>query len=666
MTGYLKELIKAPILRRLYTEYFYELENSFISYDDYYKMIKSALMESVSVSEDEANRLCSVRSYNDTKDLKVDEISSEYIIFVNDISGMDKDAKRIVVHHFLSDPSANIIYSDEDEFNSNETVLMNPWFKPDWSPDTLIDHMYFGNMVAFRTDLLKKAGQWENIYELTLKLALSTKKREIVHIRAALYHSHFLKKLFDKRQWDGLRTKVIEECHIRTCDTKKSLVSVIIPSKDNPKTLETCLRSLIRLTRDLFFEIIIVDNGSSQENKCKIEGLIDGLKQDLASCEYVENSVDKIDIRYLYRPQPFNFSRMCDQGAKDAKGDYLLFLNDDIEIREGHWMSKMLEVASRTHTGAVGAKLYYPNSMLIQHAGIANLRLGPVHKLQFKDDRTGCYMDLNNGVRNCIAVTGACMMIAKSKFDEVGGFCEELEIAFNDVDLCFRLYESGYHNAVCNNTHLWHYESLSRGSDSTDDKLVRLTAERDLLYKRHPALYGYDPYMSVHMSTDILDTNYSFIYQYDHRDVTTDVRFKPWNKKIKEKWKNECLSVSLEYAGSYDRFTDINAKSSTKSLISGYAYVMGSDNSCFIRSILLEGQKGSFIASTIPVFRPDLEINLDPEEYGAMCGFSLTFDLRELPDDEYRISVISRSRSSRLILYGQTNKFIRVNRLTKE
>ena len=656
--GIVKQLLKAPAEAKLYNEYLNELDESYYPYDLYAKTVRSSSLEKITVSKEEAEEKTTVIEFENISDETIKDVLTEYTVFVSDKEGLDEDALRLIVDAFLNDGRIMCVYGDEDELNSTETIRMTPWFKPDWSPDTLLDHMYMGNVIAFKSDMLSKLKSFDGIYDICLSVMLSCHRSQIHHIPDMLYHSHNLKKLYASKEWNSLRKKHANKCVQKG---KGELVSVIIPSKDNVQTLETCLRSLIKLTRDADYEIIVVDNGSTDENKCKIEGLIAALKQDLVDGGYVENNVEKPIIRYIDKPQPFNFSRMCNMGAREADGDYLLFLNDDIEIREGHWMSRMLDVAKRKHAGAVGAKLYYPSSMLIQHAGISNIRLGPVHKLQFKDDRTHCYMDLNNGVHNCIAVTGACLMIAKSKFEEVGGFSEELEVAFNDVDLCFRLYESGYHNAVCNNTHLWHYDSMTRGNDDTEDKLSRLNEERELLYRRHPALYGIDPYMSPHFSKDILDNNYSFIYEYDYRDVTSEGELYPFAKTIKDRWHNECLMVSLEYAASLERFEDISSKNSSTALISGYAYVAGSNNSCMKRSIILKGEEHSFIMYAPPVYRPDLEINLDPEEYALMCGFCVSLDLKKLPKDTYRIAILSESGCSRLKLYRETNKYIKVN-----
>ena len=656
--GAVKELLRAPVVAKLYNEYFCELEASFTSYDSYIKDYEESHPASLAIEDEGKTAIFNYDYVSSNHDLSTME--SSYVIFTSDEAGLDCNAEALICNTFKENKNISVIYGDEDEYNSNNTIRMNPWFKPGWSPDTLKDYFYFGNVVAFRTDVIKSymaanpaKACFNDIYDMTLSLTEGMKRNEICHLDRVLFHGKYLKKLFEK----GCTNYDLTDEQI-----KNNRVSVIVPSKDNPQILGNCLRSLIRLTRTVNYEIIIVDNGSSEENKREIKQLIETLKQDLATCGYVENAVDNEIIRYLYKPQPFNFSRMCNMGAAEAKGDYLLFLNDDIEIREGNWLVKMMRVATRKNVGAVGAKLYYPNSMMIQHAGVTNIRLGPVHKLQFKDDRVHYYMDMNNGVHNMLAVTGACLLVGKEIFNEAGGFATELEVAFNDVDLCMRLYEAGYDNAVCNNTHLWHHESLSRGDDSSQEKLERLLGERELLYIRHPQLYAYDPYYSGFLNNDILDCNYSFAYEYDYHNSTYDALLKKFDGKKGNGRYDDCLMVSLEYVGDLAQFEDCTAQNSDEVLLSGYAMVAGSDNSLFERYAVLEGKKGSYMFKLPCVYRPDLEINTDADENAAMCGFSCVVNRQELSEDEYRVGIIASGRCSRMKLYRQTNKFIRVDK----
>ena len=193
---------------------------------------------------------------------------------------------------------------------------------------------------------------------------------------------------------------------------------------------------------------------------------------------------------------------MCNLGAENAKGDFLLFLNDDIEVFQPEWLERMLGHAQREHIGAVGAKLFYPRSTLIQHAGVScTEKEGPVHSYLFLDDQTPYYFGWNWVENNCSAVTGACLLIAKDKFFEVGGFDNQLAVAYNDVKLCFALHKKGYYNVIRNDVVAYHHESLSRGTDQDDDrKLIRLGKERTKLFSQFPALFKNDPYLNPHMA----------------------------------------------------------------------------------------------------------------------------------------------------------------------
>ena len=258
------------------------------------------------------------------------------------------------------------------------------------------------------------------------------------------------------------------------------LVSIIIPSKDHAEILGRCLSSLAEYTRYPNYEVIVVDNGSSDVEKERLEKLFEEFNK---SCFQKE----KQPLRFLYQKQPFNFSTMCNQGAQAAKGEYLLFLNDDIEVlctdkwkdiqqensypkQESDWLTCMMQLAILEHAGAVGAKLYYPKAehektfadcktlnqgealeaYKIQHIGIANMGIGPAHKLCGIADRGNLYHGVNLVNYNMLAVTAACLLIKKDKFVLVGGFDESLAVAYNDVELCFRFYQAGFYNILCN------------------------------------------------------------------------------------------------------------------------------------------------------------------------------------------------------------------------
>ena len=257
-------------------------------------------------------------------------------------------------------------------------------------------------------------------------------------------------------------------------------VSIIIPSKDNYPILRQCIDSIKKFTTYTNYEIVVVDNGSSEKNRKLIKQYL------------VEN-----DCTYIYEKIPFNFSRMCNIGAQKAQKKYFLFLNDDIEIFEEDWLDRLIGQAMQENVGAVGAKLFYPMSTIIQHAGAANINAEPGHNFAGKNDQNIYYFGFNRFDYNVSCVTGACLMIDKDVFDQAGGFDEDFAVAYNDVDLCFRVHELGYYIVMRQDVYAYHYESLSRGSDLEDDnKFFRLSGELQRLNRRYPWLKNGDPFLN--------------------------------------------------------------------------------------------------------------------------------------------------------------------------
>ncbi|MCL4628953.1 glycosyltransferase family 2 protein [Burkholderia multivorans] len=256
-------------------------------------------------------------------------------------------------------------------------------------------------------------------------------------------------------------------------------VSIIIPSKNNGDVLRRCVDSIFAKSTYKNFEIIIMDNGSTDAKTVELlnkMGMLSG-------------------VRVICHDSPFNYSEINNIGVSHMTGDFIVFLNDDTEVLSSHWLEDMIGYAQLDHVGAVGAKLIYPGGRKIQHAGIVNLSTGPVHAfLQMDADSPG-YFARNLLEYNWIGVTGACLMVRRDKFHSVGGFDEDFPVAYNDVDLCFRLIKAGLYNVVCPAVELVHYESMSRGRDDmTNDKRRRLVNDRNRLYLKHPDLFMFDPF----------------------------------------------------------------------------------------------------------------------------------------------------------------------------
>ncbi len=636
MLGQVKEFIRAPRVRQLHRQYDRALDDSFVSYDSWIRQKEIEYLAGTLPNTDDVQ----VVEFGDTGRCNY---VADVILFTADRHKLASRALHAVISVFNEYPETQVVYGDEDEYNSDRTIRMNPVLRPEWSPDTLTGYLYMGSVIAIRRDVIPK--DITDIYELVLKVTEGMNSSQVRHVDYVLYHSEYVKTLYP----EGAP-------YVDDLKTDDARVSILIPSKDNPDILEQLLLSVIRRTTGVSYEIIILDNGSTKENKIKIERVVEEAKK--------EGGESLFALKYIYSPQDFNFSRICNELARSASSKYLLFLNDDIEVRDSKWLGKMLRYASRDHVGAVGAKLYYPDSKVIQHCGITNLRLGPVHKLQYKEDNRVYYDHANDVDRNVLAVTGACLMIRADVFAGIGGFDEAFAVAFNDVDLCYTLYEKGMYNVVVNTTHLWHYESLSRGDDESKEKIIRLMSERQRLYGKHPDLYARDPFYHDYLTRDILDSNYTYAceYEYDGSERIKTVRPHKIRFSLKDRWYNECLIISLEQCGTLEYWLGPNdsRQGDDKTIyIGGYAFVAGSDNSCFQFSLLLKGDSGIYEIPCNRIYRPDLEINLDREERPAMCGFSMMPDMSVLPAGEYQVGVIARGLASRMVLCRFTNRYIR-------
>lgn len=414
-------------------------------------------------------------------------------------------------------------------------------------------------------------------------------------------------------------------------------VSVIIPSKDNVDVLTTCLKSLAEKTEYPNYEIILVDNGSCAENQKRIMAL-----------------KESIGFEYIYEPMDFNFSKMCNLGVANSKGDYILLLNDDMEIISSDWLSVMVGQASLPHVGAVGAKLLYPDTDLIQHAGITNLWVGPAHKLLKEHDNTDYYYGRNVLPYDMIGVTAACLLVSRNKYFEAGGFCEKIAISYNDVDFCFSLYDCGYYNVIRNDVVLYHHESVSRGDDAlSEEKWDRLLHEKDICYGRHPSIKGKDPFYSPNLAGFKHKYFCSFLYPYEQRlSFNKPLSF---NREIKEEWHNNCLTVTIEHVR-LERKLDLEDEKDVY-WIEGWAYVLGMDSSRYEKKLLLTDEVGQTI-SVVPFerYRPDVVEILPEQTNVALSGFSCRIKREDLKAGEYRIAIFLKDTCSRQRLYKECDE----------
>ena len=613
---------------------------------------------------------------------------AEFVIYRQQKGLLADNAVERINAYFIEHPDAEIVYGDEDLLSeSGERCI--PWFKPCWSPDMYRGWFYVGSVIAVRSRLLQKLGEPMAVPEVesTGKEILFAEAREIRplmdrlflaaggfergchtigHMEEVLFHGNFGtagigiqgpqetdREKAEQTPWEEYRnvpesTKLSVELAARAAQSAGALfagellVSVIIPSKDNPEVLEKCLMSLTRRPAGgVPVEILLVDNGSNAENKKKTERLAERLR------------AGGTQIRYIYEPAEFNFSAMCNRGAELAEGKLLLFLNDDIELCENDWLDRMVSRAMQPYVGSVGLKLYYPDSVKIQHDGIVNLPVGPVHKLQFMEDDRSYYFGRNRFAFDCVAVTGACLLIREGVFREAGGFREALRVAYNDVDLGFRLMEMGYYNVVLNDRFAWHHESLSRGNDESPEKMQRLTQERELLYQMHPRFRGEDPFYPRGLNREGLDSRVVPAYLTD-RNILQEPSWKtglPGGETLQSVRRDDCLMARVETAG--------------PERIQGYSVVLGDDNACYEKYLLLIPCKETeeqrvWSMKLMSAYRQELEENLPDQKNVALDGFCVRREGEQLPAGNYTIAVLAVNRVSRLKLWNTTGKYMTV------
>ena len=564
--------------------------------------------------------------------------SGEFIVFMDCDDIIEPNALYEFAKKLNENPALDFLYSDEDKITEDGKIRHLPFFKPDWSPDLFLTMMYTNHLAAYRTSLVRQVGGLRTAYngsqdyDFTLRFMEHSDNTRVGHIPKVLYHwrerresvafamnsKNYASEAARHAKEDSIRRKGLNarlepipgmsQYRMVYEVTGQPLVSIIIPSKDHPEVLRQCIDSIREFTRYSHYEILVVDNGSSEENRRDIG-------------EYLAAA----GAQYIYEKAEFNFSKMCNTGAACAHGEYLLFLNDDIEIFQPEWLERMLGQAQQPHTGAVGAKLFYPFTTTIQHTGVANLRTeGPVHSLMTCEDSVPYYFGWNWIDRDAIAVTGACLLLAADKFRQAGGFDEDLAVAYNDVKLCFALHRMGYYNVVRNDVVAYHHESLSRGTDQEDDsKLIRMYDERQAVYAVFPELRGKDPFLNenLHCYAPVLDLR-------EHCDL------------LREEDVSQCKIGGTAVIDS--------ASTGPNIYILGWALPDGKSQPAPQRtSLVFKDPYGqTYVADTIPCMRQDVAEHFENPSY-LYSGFECVLDRQDLRTDvlPYRMGVMTRDEN---------------------
>jgi glycosyltransferase involved in cell wall biosynthesis len=415
-------------------------------------------------------------------------------------------------------PDAHMIYSDEDKIDENG-FRYGPYFKPDYDPDLLLGQNMVSHLGAYRRDLLERIGgfreglEGSQDHDLTLRATLACPPAAVRHIPRVLYHwrqnagSASFSESFLARCIAASRRAVAEHLAAQGIAAEVTaapllshfsrvlyplpdpppLVSVIVPTRDRAALLRDCLDGILHRTDYPAIEVLIADNGSTEPETKALFAELGGDPR----------------LRILPMPGPFNYSRLNNRAAAEARGEVLLLLNNDTKVIDGDWLRILVAQAMRQGVGAVGCKLLYADGK-VQHGGVV-LGLGPERIAGHfepgaprRDTGQFGWLALQRSVS---AVTAACMVLRRDIFLEAGGFDEEnLPVAYNDVDLCLRIAERGYRNVWTPFAELYHLESASRGDDLKGEKAAR--ARQEIAYMRHRwgGQLDNDPYWNPNLS----------------------------------------------------------------------------------------------------------------------------------------------------------------------
>lgn len=425
-----------------------------------------------------------------------------------------------VVKALEADRELDAVYTDEDKVTTELDEHFQPHLKPDFNLDLLRSNNYICHFFVVRRSVVKKAGgfrqEFDGAQDHDFIFRCVETARRVGHIPEILYHWRTHKASTADNPASKMYAfdagKRAIEAHLQRTDTEgvvthtpdlgffrvkypvqgNPLVSIIIPNKDEKETLKDCIESIRKKTEYENYEIIIVENNSTTEEIFQY---------------YKELSQDP-RIRLLRWKKEFNYSAINNYGVSHARGEYLLFLNNDVKIITPGWIKEMLGVCQRPEVGAVGVKLIYPDNT-IQHAGCV-IGIGGIAGHMFVDmpaNRTG-YLHKASILQDMSAVTAACMMMKRTAFEEAGGFTEKLAVAFNDVDLCLKVRKNEKLIVYDPYVQLYHMESKTRGAEDSTEKVRRFQEEIEYMRCQWiDILKKGDPYYNKNLS--LTKWNYS-------------------------------------------------------------------------------------------------------------------------------------------------------------
>jgi glycosyltransferase involved in cell wall biosynthesis len=451
--------------------------------------------------------------------------TGEYVAFLDHDDELTPDALYLVAREVNHYPQAQLIYSDEDK-KTPDGNRVDPHFKSDWNPELLTQLNYICHLLVIKRSALESvdglrtqcdgAQDWDLILRVSEKLS----EREIRHIPHVLYHWIVIPG--STAQSTSAKPYVLEaqrrvvEAHLQRTGQLAHVsishglshlridrrvigvapkVSLLILTRDKLSFLKPCVDSLLERTKYTNFEVVIVDNGSKEPE----------------TLEYFrEIQRGHANVRVHRDDRPFNFSALNNFGVEHCSGEVFGFLNNDLKFTNGEWLERMVAQVVREEVGVVGARLLFPNNLL-QHGGIIlgiDGVAGHNHKGLVREDPG--YFNRAILSQNVSAVTAACMLVRRDVFNLVGGFDDKLSVAFNDVDFCLRIRAAGFRVVYEARAEAFHYESATRGYETTPERLSRFERERSLMKARWGRNLDFDPYYNPNLSLMTEDFSLSF------------------------------------------------------------------------------------------------------------------------------------------------------------
>ena len=450
--------------------------------------------------------------------LAVSQATGDYICLADHDDILSPDALYQMAKA-IEDTGADFIYSDEALFDTDWTNPIVAHFKPDYSYYYLTNCNYICHLACMKSNIFIALGGLQSAYDGAQDHDLFLKITEIPdvkihHIPKVLYYwrvhaqstsggvqakpyvtQNAIRALDDHLARIGVQGKAVEGRFGSTYKidytlTSQPLVSIIIPNKDQVPVLTKCIDSLYAKTDYKNFEVLVVENNSTEPETFEYYGKIQKAHQNL---------------KVLYYKGGFNFSAINNFAAQQAKGEMLLLLNNDIEIISENWLGEMVSLALQKNVGIVGAMLYYPNDT-VQHAGvITGLGGFAGHSHKYHPRGKSGYMFRLSCVQNLSCVTAACLLVTKEAFDAANGLDEEFTVAFNDVDFCLRIRDMGWQVLFTPYAECYHHESISRGSDKKGEKKERFEGERNRLKGRFGDSLLKDPFYNPNLTLDMED-----------------------------------------------------------------------------------------------------------------------------------------------------------------